>query len=145
MITAVGTEPLGAPGVVAVLTARGAADRGEGKGRLYEPLARDEVVYAGQPVAIVVAETEAIASDAVDLVELDSNRSSRSRTSSSPCSRARQRPVFVRPTEADLTSATPMPQCPPAGLTGVEFRKMSLTRPTWLTGMSTLHWPRAMW
>jgi CO/xanthine dehydrogenase Mo-binding subunit len=59
------------PGVVAVLTAADLPIVAAGKGRLYEPLAREEVVYAGQPVAIVVAETEAIAEDAVGLVEVD--------------------------------------------------------------------------
>jgi CO/xanthine dehydrogenase Mo-binding subunit len=72
MITAIGTDlALAVPGVVAVLTAADLPIVASGKGRLYEPLARDEVVYAGQPVAIVVAETEAAATDAVDLVELE--------------------------------------------------------------------------
>ncbi len=35
------------------------------------PLARGEVVYAGQPVAAVVAETEAAAADAVALIEVE--------------------------------------------------------------------------
>src|SRR6516162_4669196 len=41
------------PGVVAVLTAAEMPIAGAGAGRTYEPLARSEVVYAGQPVAIV--------------------------------------------------------------------------------------------
>src|SRR5207302_11090866 len=36
-----------------------------------EPLAREEVVYAGQPVAIVVADTEAAAEDGVELVDVE--------------------------------------------------------------------------
>jgi CO/xanthine dehydrogenase Mo-binding subunit len=58
------------PGVVAVLTAADLPIGGSGPGRLYEPLAREEVIYAGQPVAIVVAETEALAEDAAQLVEV---------------------------------------------------------------------------
>jgi CO/xanthine dehydrogenase Mo-binding subunit len=61
------------PGVVAVLTAADLPITGVGKGRLYEPLAHEEVPYAGQPVAIVVAESEALAEDGAQLVvvELD--------------------------------------------------------------------------
>jgi CO/xanthine dehydrogenase Mo-binding subunit len=59
------------PGVVAVLTAADLPIVASGKGRMYEPLAREEVVYAGQPVAVVVAETDAIAEDAAQLVEVD--------------------------------------------------------------------------
>jgi CO/xanthine dehydrogenase Mo-binding subunit len=58
------------PGVVAVLTASDLPIAARGKGRLYEPLAREEVVYAGQPVALVVAETEAQAEDAASLVDV---------------------------------------------------------------------------
>ena len=47
------------PGVVAVLTAGDLPLAAEGSNRTNEPLARDEVVFAGQPVAIVVAESEA--------------------------------------------------------------------------------------
>ncbi|HEY2771105.1 MAG TPA: xanthine dehydrogenase family protein molybdopterin-binding subunit [Solirubrobacteraceae bacterium] len=57
-------------GVVAVLTAADLPLAATGPGRMYEPLAREEVVYAGQPVAIVVADSEAVAEDAVDLVEV---------------------------------------------------------------------------
>ena len=72
MITATSVDAaLAVPGVVAVLTARDLPIVASGKGRLYEPLAREEVVYAGQPVAVVVAESEAVAADAVDLVELE--------------------------------------------------------------------------
>ncbi len=59
------------PGVVAVLTAAELPIIASGKGRMYEPLARQEVVYAGQPVALVVAESEAVAEDAAQRVEVD--------------------------------------------------------------------------
>ena len=42
-----------------------------GVDRTAEPLAREEVVFAGQPVAMVVAESEAAAEDAVELVSVD--------------------------------------------------------------------------
>jgi CO/xanthine dehydrogenase Mo-binding subunit len=72
MIGSIGTDDaVAAPGVVAVLTAAELPIAGPGPGRLYEPLAREEVVYAGQPVAIVVAETEAAAEDASELVEVE--------------------------------------------------------------------------
>lgn len=72
MISGVRTESaLSVPGVVAVLTARDLPIVASGKGRLYEPLAREEVIYAGQPVAIVVAETEALAEDGAELVEVE--------------------------------------------------------------------------
>ena len=58
-------------GVVAVLTAADLPLTGSGPGRLYEPLAAQEVIYAGQPVAIVVAESEALAEDGAELVEVE--------------------------------------------------------------------------
>ena len=64
------TDAAALPGVVAILTAADLPTVATGKGRLYEPLARDEVVYAGQPVALVVAETEAQAEDAAGLVDV---------------------------------------------------------------------------
>jgi CO/xanthine dehydrogenase Mo-binding subunit len=64
-------EALALDGVVAVLTAADLPIVATGKGRLYQPLASAEVVYAGQPVAIVVAETPAIAEDAAGLVTVD--------------------------------------------------------------------------
>jgi CO/xanthine dehydrogenase Mo-binding subunit len=71
MISAVDADEARAlPGVVAVLTAADLPIVASGKGRLYEPLAREEVVYAGQPVALVVAETEAQAEDAASLVDV---------------------------------------------------------------------------
>lgn len=72
MISAIDTESaLAVPGVIAVLTAADLPIVATGKGRLYEPLARQEVVYAGQPVALVVAETEALAEDGAQLVEVE--------------------------------------------------------------------------
>ncbi len=59
------------PGVVAVLTAADLPLVGTGPGRLNEPLAREEVVYAGQPVALVIAESEALALDGAQLVEVE--------------------------------------------------------------------------
>jgi CO/xanthine dehydrogenase Mo-binding subunit len=61
---------LAVPGVHAVLTAADLPIRDQG-GRAFEPLARREVVYAGQPVALVVAETEAAAQDGVDAVVVE--------------------------------------------------------------------------
>ena len=62
---------LAVPGVVAVLTADDLPIRITGTDRTAEPLARTEVVFAGQPVAIVVADSEASAADAVELVVVD--------------------------------------------------------------------------
>jgi CO/xanthine dehydrogenase Mo-binding subunit len=59
---------LALPGVVAVLTAADLPTASEGAGRSSEPLAKSEVVFAGQPVALVVAESEAAAEDAVEEV-----------------------------------------------------------------------------
>jgi CO/xanthine dehydrogenase Mo-binding subunit len=64
-------EALALPGVVAVLTADDLPLVGKGRGRAYEPLAKEEVVYAGQPVAMVIAESEALAEDGVELVEVE--------------------------------------------------------------------------
>ena len=66
-----GHEALALPGVVAVLTAADLPTVGEGTGRSQEPLVRSEIVFAGQPVALVVAETEAAAEDAAELVVVD--------------------------------------------------------------------------
>ena len=72
LITAIHTDAAAAlPGVVAVLTAADLPLVTTGPGRMYEPLASEEVVYAGQPVALVVAETEALAHDGADLVEVE--------------------------------------------------------------------------
>ncbi len=59
------------PGVVAVLTAADLPLAGGTGGRIGEPLAREEILWSGQPVALVVAETEAAAADAVELVDVD--------------------------------------------------------------------------
>jgi len=56
------------PGVVAVLTAEDLPIVDGVAGRVGQPLASSEVVYSGQPVALVVAETEAAAEDGVDQV-----------------------------------------------------------------------------
>jgi CO/xanthine dehydrogenase Mo-binding subunit len=56
------------PGVVAVLTAADLPFAEGAAGRAGQPLAREEIVYSGQPVALVVAETEAAATDGVDEV-----------------------------------------------------------------------------
>jgi CO/xanthine dehydrogenase Mo-binding subunit len=58
------------PGVVTVLTAADLARPDGDVDRLVEPLARDEVVFAGQPVALVIAETPEAAADAVELVDV---------------------------------------------------------------------------
>lgn len=58
------------PGVVAVLTAADLPFTANGgPPRASESLAREEVVYAGQPVALVVAESEEAAEEAAELVE----------------------------------------------------------------------------
>ena len=65
------TRALEIPGVVAVLTAGDLPTVWRGPERRFEPLARDEAVFAGQPVALVVAATEAAAEDAALLVTVD--------------------------------------------------------------------------
>lgn len=65
------TAALEVPGVVAVLTAADLPIVGADSMRMFEPLARDEALFAGQPVALVVAETEAAAADAAQLVVVD--------------------------------------------------------------------------
>jgi CO/xanthine dehydrogenase Mo-binding subunit len=59
---------LATPGVVAVLSAADLPTATTGTDRTAEPLAREEVVFAGQPVAMVVAESEAAAEDGAELV-----------------------------------------------------------------------------
>ncbi len=72
MIAAIRTEAaMALPGVVAVLTAPDLRLVADGPGRMYEPLAREEVIYAGQPVALVVAESESLAEDGAELVEVE--------------------------------------------------------------------------
>jgi CO/xanthine dehydrogenase Mo-binding subunit len=58
------------PGVQAVLTAKDLPITGGGS-RGNEPLAREEAVFAGQPVALVVATTAGAAEDAAELVMVD--------------------------------------------------------------------------
>lgn len=66
-----GEAALAIPGVVAVLTAADLPLATTGTDRTSEPLAREEIVFAGQPVALVVAETEAAAEDGAELVVVD--------------------------------------------------------------------------
>jgi CO/xanthine dehydrogenase Mo-binding subunit len=66
-----GDEALALPGVVAVLRAGDLPITSTGTDRTAEPLAREEVVFAGQPVALVVAETEAAAEDGAEAVVVD--------------------------------------------------------------------------
>ena len=62
---------LAIPGVVAVLAAADLPIASTGTDRTSEPLAREEVVFAGQPVALVVAESEAAAEDGAEAVVID--------------------------------------------------------------------------
>jgi CO/xanthine dehydrogenase Mo-binding subunit len=62
---------LAVPGVVAVLTAADLPLQATGNDRTAEPLAREEVVFAGQPVAMVVAESEAAAEDGAEVVVVE--------------------------------------------------------------------------
>lgn len=62
---------LALPGVAAVLTASDLPVAAEGSDRAAEPLVRREVVFAGQPVALVVAESEAVAEDGAELVAVE--------------------------------------------------------------------------
>jgi CO/xanthine dehydrogenase Mo-binding subunit len=62
---------LAVPGVVAVLTADDLPIVDGAGGRAGQPLARSEIVYSGQPVAMVVAETEMAAEDGVDAVVVE--------------------------------------------------------------------------
>jgi CO/xanthine dehydrogenase Mo-binding subunit len=62
---------LDVPGVVAVLTADDLPTSSSGSNRSSRPLASGEVVFAGQPVAVVVAETEAAAEDGAEAVVVD--------------------------------------------------------------------------
>ena len=58
------------PGVVAVLSAADLPIRAKAWDRSSLPLARSEVVFAGQPIALVIAEGDAAASDAAELVDV---------------------------------------------------------------------------
>jgi CO/xanthine dehydrogenase Mo-binding subunit len=61
---------LALPGVVAVLAAADLPITSTGRDRASMPLARSEVVFAGQPIALVIADSEAGARDAVELVDV---------------------------------------------------------------------------
>ncbi|HET9851760.1 MAG TPA: xanthine dehydrogenase family protein molybdopterin-binding subunit [Candidatus Limnocylindrales bacterium] len=67
------TAALAVPGVVAVLAAGDLPIVAGGSDRLAQPLAESEVVFAGQPVALVVARTAEAAADGAEqmLVELE--------------------------------------------------------------------------
>lgn len=77
------SQAVAAPGVIDVFTHRDVADSGVGgqipvgwllpgmKTPVHPMLAVDTVRYAGEAVAVVVAETRAAARDAIDLVEID--------------------------------------------------------------------------
>jgi CO/xanthine dehydrogenase Mo-binding subunit len=66
------TAALSLPGVVAVFTAETLGmSQAESLSRSQSPLAREEAVWCGQPVAVVVGETEASAKDGADAVEID--------------------------------------------------------------------------
>lgn len=62
---------LGVPGVIAVLTGQDLNPDRVAHSRPSMILAHDQVVFAGQPVAVVVATSEAIAQDAANLLEID--------------------------------------------------------------------------
>ena len=62
---------LGLPGVHAVLSADDLPVNDAVGRRQFEPLARDQVVFAGQPVALVVADSEALAEDAAGAVVVE--------------------------------------------------------------------------
>src|SRR5713101_8490826 len=63
---------LAVPGVVAVFTSETLGmDKTDPLSRAQSPLAQQEVVWCGHPVAIVVGETEALAEDGVAAVEVD--------------------------------------------------------------------------
>ena len=63
------TAALEMPGVIAVLAAADLPIKATAWDRAGMPLARSEVVFAGQPVAVVIAESEAVARDAAELVD----------------------------------------------------------------------------
>ena len=65
---------LAMPGVVAVLTAADLPIATVEDMRMFEPLARDEALFVGHPIALVIAETETAAADAVAEVIVDAER-----------------------------------------------------------------------
>src|SRR3954468_4691131 len=66
-----GSAALDVAGVVAVLTAADLPFVDGAAGRAGQPLARSEIVYSGQPGALVVAEAEAAAADAAGAAGAD--------------------------------------------------------------------------
>ncbi len=62
---------LATPGVVAVLLAADLPLTTTGTDRTAEPLAREEVVFAGQPLALVVGESEAAAEDGAEALVVE--------------------------------------------------------------------------
>ena len=58
------------PGVVAVLVAEDLPIRSDRSDRMARPLARGEVLFAGEPVAVVVATSPAAAADGAELVRV---------------------------------------------------------------------------
>src|SRR4051794_24700456 len=71
-ITGIDTaEAVQRAGVVAVLTAADLPFAAGASGRAGEPLAREEIVFAGQPVALVVADSEAAAADGAEAVVVE--------------------------------------------------------------------------
>ncbi len=63
---------LAVPGVVAVFTSETLGmDKADPLSRAQSPLALQEVLWCGHPVAIVIGETEALAEDGVAAVEVD--------------------------------------------------------------------------
>jgi CO/xanthine dehydrogenase Mo-binding subunit len=71
LIKQIDTGPaLAIAGVVAVLTADDLAIAPVAAMRMFEPLAREEIVFVGQPVALVVAESPAAAEDGAEAVSV---------------------------------------------------------------------------
>ncbi len=64
------TAALAIPGVVAILTADDLPIESDRSDRMARPLARGEVLFAGEPVALVVARTREAAADAAELVHV---------------------------------------------------------------------------
>lgn len=58
------------PGVIAVLVAADLPIKAKAWDRTSMPLARSEVVFAGQPIALVIADNDGAARDAAELVEI---------------------------------------------------------------------------
>jgi CO/xanthine dehydrogenase Mo-binding subunit len=65
-----GSAALAHPGVIAVLTLKDLPIVARVPARLAHPLAGDEVLFAGQPVAVVVARTPEAAADGAELVRV---------------------------------------------------------------------------